>query len=491
MFGQTIQDVMLRLDGFANSITGLGTPGLDKTLSARFQRGERRQDQYFSDLYEEDPFARKICEKMPEEMLRAGFDLSMGAEDGALDVATDILEELKRLQANDRIMSGLVWERVHGGSAVLIGVDDGVEDPAKPLDEDNLKRITHLAVIDKPRIWAKSWYGSMHPKAGRPEIYSVQPLDGGQGGGGGALVDVHETRLLIFPGGRVTHERRIELQGWGTGVLASMHDILRGYNMSWQAIEHMMQSVNQDVWKMSGLKQALTQGTEDAKAYFRARFQMGQMKMGPNRAITLDTDESFERIGSTFSGVPETMQAMALRVAATAGMPATVLFGMSPAGMNATGQSDIQLWHSSVAAERRDKLMPQYERIIDLLMKSSEGPTNGEVIEGWGLTFRSLMELSEPERVTMRKTQAETDSIYIGDGVLLPEEVAKSRWRPEGPSTETKIDFEAREDILAAEREERLEAEAAAKIALENPGPEGEGSGHEGDDEENTDHEDG
>ncbi len=479
MLAQTIEETLLRLDGFANSVTGLGTVAFDKTLSALFQRTVRRSDLYFAGLYEEDPFARKICEKMPEELLRGGFDLSMGASENALDEITAIRDELKRLHANDRIKSGLVWERVYGGSAVFIGADDGVTDPSEPLDEEKLKTITHLTVVDKPRIWARSWYASTHEKAGQVEIWTVTPL------GGGSPTDIHETRLLIFPGGRVTHERRIELQGWGASVLSTMHDILRDYSMSWQGIAHMMQSVNQDVWKMKGIKAALTQGTDAMKAYFVSRFQMAQMKMGPNRGITLDADdESFERFGSTFTGIPDTMREMAVRVASTAGMPMTVLFGTSPGGLNSTGESDIQLWHSSVAAEQQDKLRPHFERVIDLIMKSSDGPTSGKVIEGWGLTFRSLLELSEPQRVTMRKEQAEADHIAIEDGVLLPEEVAKSRYRPEGYSTETTIDFEAREDILAAERQARLEAEAAAKLAFENRDPEDEEVGEGGSDHE-------
>lgn len=474
MLAKTLEETLLRLDGFANSITGLGTLAFDKTLSSLFERSTRRSDLYFSGLYEDDPFARKICEKLPEEMLRAGFDLSMGASENGLDEATAVQDDLKRLHAIARVKSGLVWERVHGGSAVFIGADDGVDDPAEPLDEDKLKTITHLTVVDKTRIWARSWYGSMHEKAGQVEIWSVTPLDGG------SPVDIHETRLLIFPGGRVTHERRIELQGWGASVLASMHDILRDYSMSWGAIAHMMQSVNQDVWKMGGLRTALTGGTEAMKEYFRLRFRMGQMKMGPNRAITLDTDESFERFGSTFTGIPDTMREMAMRVASTAGMPMTVLFGTSPAGLNSTGESDIQLWHSSVVAERQEKALPHLERIVDLVMKSSDGPTGGKVIEGWAIVFGSLVELSEPARVTMRKEQMETDTGYIAADVLLPEEVAKSRWRPEGYSIETMVDMDAREDILAAEREERLKAEAAAKLAFQNPpDPEDQNTGHE------------
>ena len=465
MLARTLEETLLRLDGFANSVTGLGTLAFDKTVSALFHRTDRKLDQYYSGLYEEDPFARKVCEKLPEEMLRGGFDLSMGASDNALDLVTAILDELKRLKAKDRIKSGLVWERVHGGSAVFIGADDGATDPVEPLNEGTLKRLTHLTVVDKTRIWARTWYPSTHEKAGQVEIWSVTPLDTG------APTDIHETRLLIFPGGRVTHERRLELQGWGASVLASLHDILRDYSMSWQGISHMTQSVNQDVWHMGGLRAALGSGTAAAVEYFKSRFQMGQMKMGPNRAITLDTDEKFERHGSTFTGIPETMVQMAIRVAACAGMPVTVLFGTSPAGMNATGESDLQLWHSSVAAEREDKAEPHYERLIELIMVSSAGPTNGKVVEGWGIKFHSLTELSEPERVNMRKEQAEADHIAIEDGVLTPEEVTMSRYRPEGYSTETTVDLGAREDILKAEQEARLEAVRGARSPEALPAP--------------------
>lgn len=460
-----LDSAFLRLDGFANAVTGLGTETLDKTMSALFQRAVRRHDSYYESLYEEDPFARKVCEKLPEEMLRNGFDLSMGDEEDALEVATAVRDELRRLKATDRVKSGLVWERVLGGSAVLIGVDDGASDPSEPLREESIRRVTHLSVVDKPRIYAKTWYASTHERAGWPELYTLTPLDGG------SPVDVHETRLLVFSGGRVSHERRVALQGWGHSVLASMHEVLSDYSMSWRGIAHMLQSANQDVWYMKDLRSALTSGTDAAKAYFAARFQLAQMRQGPNRAIALDSDgEKFERHGSTLTGIPETLQQMNLRLSATAGMPVTVLFGMSPAGMNATGESDLQMWHGSVKARQQDQAQPHFERLIDLLMKSKEGPTKGKVIEGWSLTWRPLLEMSDGQRVELRLKQAQADKAYIDAQVLLPEEVARSRFRPEGYSIETGIDFEAREDILEAERQERLEAEARAKLAFQQAG---------------------
>ncbi|NIR31720.1 MAG: DUF1073 domain-containing protein [Gammaproteobacteria bacterium] len=482
MYSELATAALLRLDAFANELTGLGTKARDKVVNALFYRQGRKSDQYLEGLYEEDPLARRICDKLPEEVLRNGFDLSMGDEQDAVETATWVQDELKRLHAFERIESGMVWERVFGGSAVLIGADEGpsATDPAQPLREEALQRVTHLTVIDRPRIYAKRWYPPESEKVGQVELWSIQPPGGGTSGSSSGVVDVHESRLLIFPGGRVTHDQRVAYQGWGQSVLNAVHDVLREYNMSWSGLSHMLQSANQDVWKMKGLAAALAGGTEAMKAYFFSRIQMAQMRQGPNRAILLDSEgEEFARHGSHFTGVPETMQQQALRLSAVTGMPLTVLMGMSPAGMNATGESDLQIWHGTVQAARERKAQPGFERLIELIMLQKQGDTAGRVVEGWSLKWRPLKELSEKERVELRKAQAEVDKIYEEMGALLPEEIAENRFRPEGYSTETSIDLDARAAILEAERQERVEAEAKAKAALEQapvprPEPDGE-----------------
>lgn len=449
----------IRLDGFANLLTGMGTTELDKTKSAFFYRSIQQDDYYWADLYEEEPFARRVCEKLPEEMLRAGFDLSLGS-DGNTELAAKILDELKRLKAIDRIKSGLSWERVWGGCAVLIGADDGALLPAEPLREGTLRRISHLTVIDKPQVFAHTWYPATHEKAGQVELWSVQPFDGSSG-----VVDIHETRMLIFPGGRVTHQRRVECQGWGQSVLASVHDVLRDYSMSWAGIGHMLQSAQQDVWSLAGLRDALNGGMSKMREFFFARFQQAQLKMGPNRGLVLDASagEKFQRFGATLTGIAETMQQMNLRICAACDMPATVLFGMSPAGLSATGESDLQIWDTTVRSRQQDKALPHLERLINLIMLQKEGPTRGSIVEGWGLTFRPLRELSRLQEAELRSQQAKVDDIYLTQQVLLPEEVATSRFRADGYSTETTIDLDTRQKLLEAEREARLEAEAEAR----------------------------
>lgn len=452
-----------RLDGWINEVTGLGIPGLDKVVNAVHQRTSRAADQYWEDLYHDDAMARRVVEKVPNEMTRAGFELSMGDEENAHDIATAMLDTLRDLCAVTHIKDGMVWERVHGGGAVFLGIDDGQTEPAMALDETKIRAITHLAAIDKSRLNAHSWYDGTHPKAGWPETYWLQPLDGNSAK---AQIVIHESRLLIFGGGRVTHRKRVDLQGWGHSTLESVHEILRDYDMSWKGLTHMLQSANQDVWKFKGFLAAMLSGTDKMKEYFAGRMRMSTMTMGPNRPVILDSDgEGYERHASQFTGVPETIREMCQRVAAACDMPMTILFGMAPAGLNATGESDLQWWYETVAAMQGERLEPKLRRLITLLMLAKEGPTKGRLVENWEIKFRPLKQLTQGEVATLRKTVAETDVLYITAQVLMPEEVALARHRPEGWSMDTKIDLATRQAILDAELkrvEEMQELGAAA-----------------------------
>jgi hypothetical protein len=60
------------------------------------------------------------------------------------------------------------------------------------------------------------------------------------------------------------------------------------------------------------------------------------------------------------------------------------------------------------------------------------------------------------EESTLRNQQAQTDAIYITNQVVTPAEIALSRFRKEGWSAETSIDFEVRE---AAQEADRVAAE--------------------------------
>ena len=72
----------------------------------------------------------------------------------------------------------------------------------------------------------------------------------------------------------------------------------------------------------------------------------------------IDADESLDRFESTPTGVPDTLDRLTSALAAAAGIPRRSLFGEAPAGLNATGDSDVRNFYDRLAADRTSKIVP-------------------------------------------------------------------------------------------------------------------------------------
>ena len=127
-------------------------------------------------------------------------------------------------------------------------------------------------------------------------------------------------------------------------------------------------------------------------------------------------------------------------------MPVTRLMGQSPAGLNATGESDLRIFNDTVQAEQERVVRPALERLTEIVMSDPAGPTDGQIPEEWSIEFNALQQLSELEMTDMRLKQAQADNIYLQQQVVTPEEIGRSRFPVSGWSPETSIDLELRED---------------------------------------------
>jgi uncharacterized protein len=149
-----------------------------------------------------------------------------------------------------------------------------------------------------------------------------------------------------------------------------------------------------------------------------------------------------------------------LKISAATGYPMTLLFGMSPAGLSATGESDIRLYYDKVADQQKRALLPALRRLVSLIFRAKKGPTNGKEPENWTIRFRPLWQLDDVQQATARKMQADADCEYVNASVLTPEEVAASRFGGDAYSFETQlVETDPEKRALAAQ--EAAEAEAA------------------------------
>lgn len=84
-------------------------------------------------------------------------------------------------------------------------------------------------------------------------------------------------------------------------------------------------------------------------------------------------------------------------MAGAAEMPATKLYGRSPDGMNATGESDMVMYYESIAQKQERMLRPALERLIPIMCIS----LFGAVPDDFEVVFEPIATVSASEKANI------------------------------------------------------------------------------------------
>lgn len=204
------------------------------------------------------------------------------------------------------------------------------------------------------------------------------------------------------------------------------------------------------MFKLEGLIDAIAEGKSSA---IMTRMALTDSMRSSGRAVIVDADkEDFTRTPTPFSGIPDLIDRTNARLAAAAGMPVTVLFGVSPAGMNATGESDIRGWYDKVKNQQQHYLKPKLRRLVYLMMLSKEGPSKGVEPKVWDIRFPSLWQMSPTEKAKVMVDVSAADKNWVDAQIVTPEEAAMTRAKDEdGLYCFPEIDVEARKALMASD----------------------------------------
>lgn len=444
--------IKTRVDSWSNLLNGLGDALRDKRQYGFFAGRAPLTDDTLENLYHQEDIAARIVDALPIEALRNGFYLSTEDEDPDLSSALIEYDKLHRLRFTKALKQTAIWARLFGGAVIYLGIDDG-QPEEMPVNMTAVRSLRWAQVLDKRYLVPKTYYGDETDRYGEPEVYEIQRTTRPSVRGSGAVLPsgapIHESRLLRLDGALTTQARRDQHNDWSDSVLEKVHEVIRDFGTSWQAIGHLLQDAGQGVFKIKDLYNKIAAGGVDSMT---SRLQLVDMSRSIARAIALDAEtESFERSAYAFQGIPDIMRLFMVRLAAAANMPVIVLMRQSPSGLNATGDSDIRLWYDQVRAYQTDDLQPVIERFYELVFAAQDFP--GKRPESWSVRFDRLWQMTDKEQAEVEKLVAEKDKIYIDTGVVLPEEIALSRWKARGFSMETQIDTDAREEMRDAELE--------------------------------------
>lgn len=440
-----------RADSWKNTVTGLGT-SIDPLAKATFSasRMSLQNPQTLENLYYEDDLCRKIVDKIVDAAMRQGWGIELRSSDDSVDAADAkrraevIMRRARELRVDTNVQQACKMGRLQGGASVFVGADGG--GPDTPLNPRAPGKIQFITVLERIELMPSAWsseFGSRH--FGRPVIWSFTP----QGVASATLAPrIHTSRLLKFEGIEPSKRERLTQSGWGLSVLVPVIEVIRDAQQNWRSVSLILAQAHQAVFKMKNLIEMV--GNNDPTLLQR-RMEIVNLARSISRAVLVDADaEDFEYHSAALSGLDTIMDKTWQRLAAAADMPATVLMGISPAGMNATGASDIQQWYDSVQAYRTSAIEPELEYLVRIIAAEQGDPSPGD----WCVTWPSLWQMSPTEEATYRKTIADTDAVYIDKGVVEPEEVTVSRFGSGGWSPETYVDLKIRKATSAPTRPE-------------------------------------
>ena len=349
--------------------------------------------QFADNLFSNSGLVQKIITIPAEDALRAGF-LLRGIDETLQEKIFSLLEDL---DANKIFSNALSWDRLHGGAGIFMLIDDGGK-LSEPVNENKISTIEKLEVYSPEDILPQTFYADTSNKNfGTPEIYTVTNYYGNS-------FEVHESRMLIFHGGVISNRLRRSRNGWGGTVLEQVESSLTHYLDSLHLSIAALEKLSQDILKLDGMTNLMQ--NDFGEEQVQKRLQLLDMYKRLENTVAIDSADDFDRKNLSLSGVKDVIEQAENALSAACGIPSTILFGRSPAGMNATGESDFENYYNLVGRIQERSLRPNLMQLIYFLSLANDL----KFPEEWSIEFKPLWNLSEKERAETEKLITETQN---------------------------------------------------------------------------------
>lgn len=471
-----------REDGYVNLLNKYGTKQ-DNSEAYKFEREPVIPDMQLTGLYEGNGLFSKIIDTPAEEALKHGFDLNLKSD----ELNAFVEDALDDLEWEEKAATAIKWARLYGGALIVMLIDDG-RGLEEPVDWEHIRSIDELRVYERSIVqpdyaslyqqdYGGKGVGNRVSKFGQPEYYYVSSIYGS--------FKVHESRCLVFRNGVLPEQTsNATYLFWGmpeyVRIRRALRETVTAHTDSVKLLERSVQAI----YSMKGLASLLT--TDDGENQVLKRLQLVDTSRGLLNSIAIDSEgEQYDFKTFQFSGVKDVIDATCNMLSALTNIPQTILFGRSPAGMNATGDSDFESYYNFVEKIQRLMLKRNLRTLLDVVFRA--GIASGDVAEepDYKLEFKPLWSLSDTEQAAVDQTKAQTALVkaqtaqaYVDMQALDPTEVRRRLASDEEFDVEDIISEDDEDDLLQSllgtEPSTMSDVEAAQKNIEQGQAPGGE-----------------
>lgn len=396
------------IDGLQNLISGMGG-AQDKRSFNMYGQGRVLMRFELDAMYRDSWLAGRVVDSVADDMTREWVTVTF--DDNTPESRSAIENAEKRFDIQNKFNEGIKWARLYGGSIGVIGI--GSEDLSKPLDITTVKKgsLRYFHILDRWRVSGSPTLCTDLNSAnfGLPDSYLIAESG----------ISIHHTRVIRFNGRKLPYFLWQQNARWDDSELQHVFTAISDNDANTSSVGTMMFEANIDVITNKSLADALS--SDQGTAQVAKRYSQANLMKSLNRMLLLDGEETHTKVANSFANLDKIMDKGMLNVCGAADIPATRLFGMSPAGMSATGESDSRNYDTRISCAQETQLRHPVEYFYEIMARSELGylPDNFEV------SFNALRQTSPTEQATIDYQRAQTDQIYLNASVVTEGVVAR------------------------------------------------------------------
>ena len=391
----------------------------DRGAHTRPMLGAALTQQELLNLWRFDWAARKIVSIPVADALREEWSYT-----GLDDNADEIARAVDNLGLMDTLRRALIIERLLGGAAILMGVQDSEDNPERALLPDSVRKgdLRFINVIPRNRLYLADVVSDPFSASyGKPAMYTINGKR------------VHESRLLVFDGEPLTYDGSLMSfgsmlgPGFGDSVLQPLMDDLMRATGTRQAAFHLVNTASMllvqaelDSLLATDAGHQRIKELEDIVEQL-SLYRAAMLNNSGDKPTTVST------MGQSFGSVPELLMSFLQVLSAASDIPATRFLGQAPGGLNATGTSDLENYYNSIDSFQALRIKPQLLKLLRILHPSVTGQP---LPDGVDIEFPPLWNLSDKESADIRQIDANVITTLSAGGIIGGDEAyAEARER--------------------------------------------------------------
>ena len=227
------------------------------------------------------------------------------------------------------------------GSALLVVVS-GENELDTPVNFNAIRPgdVKKFMIVNRFRT---SWYemegNYLRPDFGKPVMWRINIH--------GLSMKVHPSRVWQFdakPEPDMDSATSVNLSDfWGTSILAPLMREINADEKISDAVQFLVNEASLLIAKIPNLARFALRGKTEGDTVTTIDQLAEKMNSARSvrRMVFTDASTTLERLAVQFAGLPKIMEEYCLRTSGAADIPATIFWGRSPAGENATGVADF------------------------------------------------------------------------------------------------------------------------------------------------------